>query len=245
MGKTDQTDELDGALREILARRDNFLEEIPEISADRLGILNNVLAREFPVDAALRAVATRRDQLLNGSQLKISGALEISLRGKVKAIAATQRASRTSWRTALRTCALSLSGLFQSPMRLSVATACLMVAAGILLFGQGKSLKPTVTEPKSVLSVRPKNELLVITDPSSIETGAFGELASVVSKRAPVVYDQLNLRVSMTDLAYLRSSFLAINRAYLAKTTDEIGIRLDLTVRPILIDGGIDVDSRF
>jgi hypothetical protein len=242
MDKTDQMNDLDSTLHEILMRRDNFLEEIPQISEDRLGALNNVLAREFPVDAVLRTAATRRDQLLNGDQLKIPEAFETSLRNKVKAIAVTQRASRTSWP---RTCALSLLGLFQSRMSLSVATACLMVAAGILLFGPGKSLKPAITESKSVSSVRSKNEPLVKPDPSPIEAKAFaGELASAVSKRAPIVRDQLNLQVSLADLAYLRSSFLAINRVYQARTIDEIGIRLDLTVSPIMIDG-VDGDSRF
>ena len=71
-----------GWLREVAVARDELLGTVPPLSAVRRSRLRGVLAREFPVDAALREAGERRDRLrsaLPEIPLRVTVALRRSL----------------------------------------------------------------------------------------------------------------------------------------------------------------------
>jgi len=215
MDEARQRSEVDRLLREISRERDRLLGDVPAIPPFGRASLNGVLTREFPVEAASRKAAAERDRLLTGDQLKIPHTVERALQS-VLADFEGQQASRGVWSSDWRTYFAGWLRLFQWPARAALVAACLMTAVGILFVGKREAPSHRAAGFENIVQSHPSD-------------------SDSQSARA-----QFNLRVSTAELASLRASFLALDRSDFRDVAEEqIGMRLDLPVRPILIDGSI------
>ncbi len=126
MAELTQNDEWSGALRSISEQRDRLLGGTPTISSARRATLDAVLAREFPIEAALREAGERRDLSLGNSSRRIPRFIATNLRN---CLTNKGQSVRGGWSSG--------ASLRTRPMLLA---ACLVVGLGILLFGNWESL---------------------------------------------------------------------------------------------------------
>jgi hypothetical protein len=80
--------EMDETLRELAKQRDKLLGNVPALSPAREAVLKAFLAGKFPVEAALREAATRRDQLLNLHPPRVPAFAESILQRELHALRA-------------------------------------------------------------------------------------------------------------------------------------------------------------
>jgi hypothetical protein len=92
---------------------------------------------------------------------------------------------------------------------------------------------PIGTLPKEGLAERPSQLSSLASPASDRSSSALNRLQRISAPR-----NQFNLRISTTELVCLRTSFLTANHTYPGEMSDApVGIRLDLPVRSIFIDG--------
>jgi hypothetical protein len=243
MDDADQMAELTDAFLEIALRRDSQFGELPQISSSRIEMLNAVLMKEFPVNAAFKVIAARRDDLLDRDHLSIPETVATILHRKVEAIGD----AGNHWQA----WPLKLLDLLQTPAR-AAAVGCLLMVAAILYFEQWRFPRPNVAEqndslttqnillgtpigtlPKEGLAERPSQLPSLASPASDRSSSALDRLQRISAPR-----NQFNLRISTTELVCLRTSFLTANHTYPGEMSDApVGIRLDLPVRSIFIDG--------
>ena len=104
-----QDSEIDAALREVAKHRDTRLGMRPTLSPARAAVLNDFLAREFPVEAVLHQIATKRDRLLDlhtGIPASAESILQRHLRVGMRNGPIWLRLFPFPWRAALTTCVL-------------------------------------------------------------------------------------------------------------------------------------------
>jgi hypothetical protein len=220
-----RSDDLDAAMREITARRDNLVEADKAISADRLQGLHAVLASEFPVEMALSHAARQRDEMLADRVPVIPKFVEASLVGRLlaraKSAASPQPVTRHGrigqrwWR------------IVHTPSALQLAATVALLAAGVVLIsnlGSGRSPIEASSELLRSASHKARTAERVAHQPSSARAG---------DSFLPASNNQLTLRVSTTELAALQPSLLTA--AFLPDRYDA-DLPLDLPVRQILMD---------
>lgn len=117
-----ESEEWNRLLRGISEERDELLGSVAPISPHRCAKLRAALAREFPVDAALREAGVRRDRLLRAPARRIPFPVVSTLRRSLTT-------SRPSWMK-----------LVKHP---SLIAACLVVGLGIVVLEKW-SLSPSV-----------------------------------------------------------------------------------------------------
>jgi len=213
MDEMKQSSKIDGALRDIAKRRDKVLSKGPALSPARQEALTSFLVGEFPVEAALRKAAMRRDQLLDDLHPpEIPASVESTLRRQLGAVAPPHDGVLVPvW---LRHSRLPLG---------AVLTVCVMVVAAILCVGRwgtptGRSAQNFPHAP------RPDGVNVEILD-----RAAFTRKASI---------GPFNLNTN--ERASLQTSFLANSSLYFADGNEAtLGLRLDLPVRAIFIEDGL------
>lgn len=216
MDKMNPTGEMEAALRDVARQRDWRLGNMPTLSVARRTALNDVVAREFPLEAALREAGIKRDRLLQ-ERLGIPASVERIL---------CRQLAGTSGRP---TIAPGWLRLFRSPMRLGL-TACALITAAILCFapGGGSSLHNGENSPR-LRPGGPSDEAGLILDRSPIEPAElFARTASIRS-----------FNLNTNEPASLQVSLFANTSVFLPDGKDvALGLRLDLPVRAFLTGDG-------
>jgi hypothetical protein len=211
MDKT--VDGLAGALREIAEVRDSRLRKAEAIPVERLERFHSFLAGEFPVEMALRAAATHRDDSLIGDEVALPFAVHAALRERVISLPAGE----TPW-AMLRH---SLARLQTFPLhRISQAAALLaatIITTGTLYYSQATKPVPHVVNQS--LSHSAVDPILLSFD------RAFARSA-----------DRLTLRMNRSELASLDPSVFSINGALPVLEQQDHVLPLDLPIRQIRLD---------
>lgn len=223
MDEVNHTGEVDGVLRELTMERDRMLGDAPALTPARLAILHDLLARQFPIEAALSEAGLRRDELLHQHQLQLSSSVERALQ-ELLVSEPTEVMNRAIWIEEWRSRASGWLRLFRWPTAAAAAAVFLAIAAGIIHFGNWGFLSGNGPEERTQASIenRPK-----------VYSGAIRERSSIEPEGAR---EEFGLRISTAELASLQASFLATSRAYRGDGAD---MRLDLPVRAILVEAGI------
>lgn len=221
----EQASEVDDALAKVARQRDQLLSKALALSTAREAVLNEFLAGEFPVEAALRQAAARRDQLLNLHPSRIPASTESTLRQLVDAEATHRGASE--WRVStpvwLR--------LFRSPLGTGL-TVCAMITAAILFVGRWD----TPARRNGGNLAHPPRTVRVNLEPGVVSDGSSLERAELFTRKAAI--GPFNL--STSEPASLQASFLANSSLHFADGIEApLGLRLDLPVRAILADDGL------
>jgi hypothetical protein len=240
MDEMKRDSEIDVALREITKHRDKQLEKSLVLSAVRQASLTRLLTREFPIEAALREAATKRDQLLHLCRSGIPPSAESILHRHLNAIQAARLNSAPRKLDGLKPSSLSMQQLcgdgahisdlinrtsgwlkyFRSPPRIAL-TVCAMTIAGFLSVGGWR----TPSRRHAVLPNAPHvNEMNI-----GSETGLFARKVSI---------GPFNLNTN--EPASLQASFLANRSVRLAEGIEApLGLRLDLPVTAILMNDAL------
>jgi hypothetical protein len=157
MDEIKQSAGIENVLRQVAKHRDKLLRKVPALSPARQAILTGCLAREFPLETALRGAATKRDQLLPLNRSGIPPSVESILHRQLDALNASglARAPRrldglkpsSSSKQRLRRGGILISDLvgrtsawltfFRSP-GISF-TACALIIAALLCFGSWRT----------------------------------------------------------------------------------------------------------
>ena len=237
MDEMKQSAGMENALRQVAKERDKLLRKVPVLSPAREAILTGCLAREFPLETALRGAATTRDQLLPLYRSGIPISVESILRRQLDALKAAgltcarrkldglkpssssrQRlhgdgvpvsdlASRTSGRPAF----------LRSPPGISLA-ACALIIAAIFCFGSWRTSSLRHAE-------RPNTPRL---DEANIDSGT-----ELFTRKISIRPFNLNTN----EPASLQASFVANGGLHLADGIETpLDLRLDLPVRAILME---------
>jgi hypothetical protein len=216
MDEMKQAGEIDEALREVAARRDNLLSKAPALSRARQAVLADFLVRQFPVEAALRETAVKRDALLNLPVPELPAFVESTLH---RQLAAAEPA-----RDRIRKWPVSTPAwlrIFRFPLG-GALTVCAMITMAILCVGRWGT--PS----------RHNAENLPHAPRADVESGVILE-AQLFTRKVAVGPFNLNTN----EPASLQASFFANSGAYLANASEApLGLRLDLPVRAILTDDG-------
>lgn len=223
-------DDLATALHELTAQRDDLLRDQGTISPDRLQRLHRVLASELLVETALSVAALKRDELRGLPKPGIPAPVEALLAAQLRFLRPTLHSRRESFRRS-ENYRGRLWALLQ-PEWIGVATALVVVSAGVLHFGSwGKPARGVRTPEGTALQVSAEPpEGAVVSAHQELRTRPEDSFFSTSG-------NHLNLRVSTIELASLRPSLLTINGDYFPDRSErDSGLRLDLPVRQILID---------
>lgn len=217
---------LDVTLRAISRERDRLLGQRQIMSRSRRLDLDQKLAREFPVEAAVKRAAARREKSLRPRRLEISRALHERLRSELRRERG-RFAEQTAPSLGFGGDAIPWRRLFGSKQLAALSAACLLIAAGIAFFGEGRLLGPRLAESGGSNRAGAANAGLVATT---------NDILVPLAGRS-----QLSLRVNRAEIAALQEPFFAANRSYFIDSSDDgAGMPLDLPVRVLLIgEGGL------
>jgi hypothetical protein len=240
MDEIKQSAGIENVLRQVAKHRDKLLRKVPALSPARQAILTDCLAREFPLETALRGAATKRDQLLPPYRSGIPRSVESILHRRLDALdaAGLARAPRrlnglkraSSAKQRLRRGGILTSDLvrrtsvwltfFRSPPGISF-TACALIIAALLCFGSGRTssvrhaVLPKAPRPDEV-NVNPGTDLFI--------------------RRVSIRPFNLNT----SEPASLQASIVAINRMRFDDGIKAaLDLRLDLPERAILMEGSL------
>jgi hypothetical protein len=229
MDELKQRDGIDNALRELAKLRDRRLRAAPSLSPERRAALAGFLAAEFPVEAVLREVATKRDQLLNPHPPIIPVVVESVLSQQLQAVEAARNGGR-EWRAShWRIGGWAWRRIFRSPLGVGL-TACAVIITALACFDRWGTLPRRSATTENVLVTAGVNlESAVTLDrpPSS--------RAELFSRR--ITLGPFNLNTS--EPASLEASFVSNRRIQFADGIETpLGLRLDLPVRATLMEDG-------
>jgi hypothetical protein len=241
MDEMKRNSEIGDALREIAKQRDKGLDKSPVLSAVRQALLTDFLVREFPIEAALREAARKRDQLLHLPRSGVSASAESILHRQLSALqAAAGLDSAPRKLDGLKPSSLSMQQFredgvhipdladripawlwfFRSPPGIALA-ACAVIMAGVLSVGTLR----TSSRDHSVLP----NTAHVAEIKIEWETQLFTRKASI---------GPFNLNTN--EPASLQAWFLANRSVRLADGIEApLGLRLDLPVRAMLVEDAL------
>jgi hypothetical protein len=240
MDEMRQSAEIENALRQVAKQRDKMLRKVPALSPARQAILTDCLAREFPLETALRGAATKRDQLLPLYRSGIPTSVESILHRRLDALQAAGLARGPRKLDGLKPSSLSMQLLggdgvlisdlvnrsavwltfFRSPPAISLM-ACAMIITAVLCFGSWRtsSLRH---------AVRPSAPRL---DEVKIDSGT-----ELFTRKISIRPFNLNTN----EPASLEASFVANNGMHFADGIEApLDLRLDLPVRAILIEDSL------
>lgn len=209
---------IENALRQVANQRDKLLRKVPALSPARRAILTACLAREFPLETALRRAATKRDRLLPLDRSGIPTSVESILRGQLDAIETAGLARPAQKLDGLNRTSAWLT-FFRSPPGIS-STAFAMIIAAVLCFGSWRtwSLRH---------AVRPNLPRL---DEVNVESGT--ELFTRKISIRPFNLDT-------NEPTSLQASFTNSGLHFPDGIEAPLGLRLDLPVRAILIEDNL------
>jgi hypothetical protein len=220
---------MDDALREIVKLRDGLLRTAPALFPERQAVLTRFLASEFPVGAALREAATKRDQLLNPHPPKIPVFVELALSQQLQAAEAARDGGRERRASHWRSGNWAWLRIFRSPLGAGL-TAGAVITAAILCFGGWRA------QPR-----RNVTENLPSTAGMSFESAATLDRSS--SNRAELFGRRITIgpiNLNTSEPASLDASFVSNRRIQFADNVETpIGLRLDLPVRATLMEDGL------
>jgi hypothetical protein len=215
------------ALREVVEQRDKRLGKRPTLSPARETVLNDFLAREFPVETALVQAVTKRDGLLDlnaGIPAAAQKAMyrQFATGGPVpRGIHGGPAAEQNGWW--LR--------LFRSP-RSAAVTTCILIAVVILCFVNwgNPSRHNAANLPRT-----PQVDAVNIESGMTFDRFSFGR-AELFARTASIRPFNLNTN----EPASLQASFLANSTMSLVDGNDgPLGLRLDLPIRTSLTEDGL------
>jgi hypothetical protein len=219
MDEMKQSAGIENALRQVAKQRDKMLRKAPTLSPARQAILVDCLAREFPLETALRGAATKRDQLLPLYRSGIPTSIESILHRQLDALKAARLAGAPQKLDGLKPSSLSKQWLtfFRSPPGISLTASALIIAA-VLCFGSWR----TSSLPHAVRPNTPRlNEV-------NIDSGT--ELFTRTISIRP-------FKLNTNEPASLQASFIANSAMHLAGGIETpLDLRLDLPVRAILME---------
>lgn len=228
MDKVTQGSGIDDALRELAKKRDELLRKVSPLSPARQAILNSLLIEEFPVEAALRDAAVKRDRLLDlppsGIPVSAESALHTGLAdaGPVRVATYAWRASDSGSSTPL------WLRFFRWPAG-AVLTASVMTAAAIVCFDRRETPSPNNARN---LPDAPPAERLNIDARVKLDRSPIGR-AELFARQAAIAQFSL----STSEPASLQIAFLTNRGVYLAEGDQaSLGIRLDLPARLTLLE---------
>jgi hypothetical protein len=206
MDKVSRSGEIDEALSEVAKQRDRRLSKAPTLAPAREAFLADFLAREFPLETALRERAMERDALLDSRAPQIPSSMELNLRRQLGAAQATR---------AGRVCLPAWLRLFRSPLG-GALTVCAIIGA-LLFFGRWGTSTPRHAEN---LAHVPRAD------------GMIWE-AELLDRSAAINPFNLNTNepASLQASFFSKSGAYLANAS-----DATLGLRLDLPVRAILTD---------
>jgi hypothetical protein len=229
MDEMNQNREIEVLLRSVAIERDKRLGKQPALSVARETILNDFLAREFPVETALAKVATKRDRLLD-LHAGIPAAAEKALsRHFAPGEPAPHRipgesltaGTHTGW--GLR--------IFRFP-RSAALTTCILIAVALLCFGLWGS--PSAHHPENFSRTSPVDGTN-LESAMTLDRLSFGR-AELFTRMASIRPFNLNTN----EPASLQASLLPNNPISLVDGKDgPLGLRLDLTLRTSLTEDNL------
>jgi hypothetical protein len=227
MDEMKQDNEIDSALRAVARQRDKRLGKRPILSPERQAVLTNSLVREFPVEAALRRAALKRDRLLN-----LPGEIPASAESaRLRCLAAAGPAlDRIQGR---RIPAPARGGpewlrFFRWP-RNALLTTCVLVAVAIICFGKWGT--PSGRNAENFPHA-PRRDTVNIESPVTLDRFLFGR-AELFTRAASIPPFDLNTN----QPASLQASFFANSTVSLVDRNDGLlGLRLDLPVRASFVE---------
>jgi len=216
------------ALREVVKQRDNRLGKRLTLSPARETVLNDFLAREFPVETALVQAAAKRDGLLD-------------LRDGIPAPA--EKAIYRQFATG-RPASHGIHGgpafavqngwwlrLFRSP-RSAAVTTCVLIAVGILCLVTWGN--PSRHHPENFPRT-PQVNAMNVESGMTFDRFTFGR-TELFARTASIRPFNLNTN----EPASLQASFLTNSTLSLADGNDgPLGLRLDLPIQTSLTDDGL------
>lgn len=231
---------IENVLRQVAKHRDKLLRKVPALSPARQAILTDCLAREFPLETALRGVATKRDQLLPLYRSGIPPSVESILHRQLDALnaAGLARAPRrlddlkpsSSSKQRLRRGGIHISDLvgrtsawltfFRSPPGISF-TACALIIAALLCFGSWR----TSSVRHAVLPNAPR------LDEVNVDSGT-----DLFTPRISIRPFNLNTNEPVS----LQASIVANNGMHFDDGIKApLDLRLDLPARAILVEDSL------
>ncbi len=228
MDKIKQDREIVVALREVVAQRDKRLGKRPALSPARETVLNDFLARKFPIETALAQAVTKRDGLLDlhagipaaaeraiDRQFVTGGPAPQGIHGEPASV------ERNGWW--LR--------LFRSP-RSAAVTACILIAVVILGFVNwgNPSRHQAENFPRT-----PQVDAVNVKSGMTFDRFSFGR-AELFARTASI----RPFNLTTNEPASLQALFLANSTMSLVDGNDgPLGLRLDLPIRTSLTDDGL------
>lgn len=228
MDEIKQDREIVAALRELAEQRDNRFRTRPTLSPARELVLNDFLAREFPVETALLQAVTKRDRLIDlhaGIPASAEKAMQRQLptggTGSRGIYGGPASAGQDGWW--LR--------LFRSP-RSAAVTACILIALGIFCFVNWGN--PSRHKAENFPRI-PQVDALDIGPGMTFDRFSFGrtELFARTASIRP-------FNLTTNEPASLQASFLANSSISLVDGNDgPLGLRLALPIRTSLMDDGL------
>ena len=220
---------MDDALRELAKRRDGLLRTAPALSPERRSVLTSFLATEFPVEAAMREAATKRDHLLHPHLPGIPASVELALSRQLQAGESARDGGR-EWRAShWRISGWAWLRIFRSPPA-AVLTACVVSTAAILYVGGwGTAWRHHAAENVPQAAGANSESVLTWDRPSTGRTELFARRITI---------GPFNLNTS--EPASLEASFASNRRLQFAEGVETpLGLRLDLPLRATLLDEGL------
>jgi hypothetical protein len=221
MDEINQNREIEILVRDLARQRDTRLGRQPTLSGARETALNDFLAREFPVEAALVQAAAKRDRLLD-LHAGIPASAEEALSRR---LAAAELAPHQTQGGPLS--AAAPNGWWLRLFRVSRSTAlaaCLLIAVAILCFGLWGN--PSGRSPKN-FSRSPEIDGTNLEWAMTLDRLSFGR-AELFTRAASIRPFNLNT----SEPASLQASFLPNNPISLVDGTDGLlGLRLPLPIR--------------
>jgi hypothetical protein len=229
MDEMKQRNEIDNALRELARLRDRQLGAAPSLSPRRRAVLTGFLAVKFPVETALREVATRRDQSLDADSPKIPVLVESALHRQLLA-AESARGGAGEWRASGWDFTASMwHRIFRSPLGTGLA-ACAVITAAIVWFGRWDP-QPRRSAAQSL----PQAAEVSLQSAVTLGVPSFSR-AELFSRR--IALGPFNLNTS--EPASLDAAFVSNRRIQFADGIETpLGLRLDLPVRATLLEDGL------
>ncbi|MBA3833524.1 MAG: hypothetical protein H0X34_16860 [Chthoniobacterales bacterium] len=227
-----QNEELDAMLQRIAENRDKLLGAVESISPTRFATFRELLEKRLPLEAAVHVTSTKRDQLLDKHQVKISPRIMKALQHHLSAAGGSCAARGSAWFIGCRKYAIDCSRFFRISAHAVVVMSCIIATTAVICFGYREFPKGHATHiivegtlTGSGLQKAPSAEGVTYRN-----TARSGEPSKPQIGRA-----RLNLAVSASELATLRASFFATNRvSFDAEGNEHMRMRLDLPVRALL-----------
>jgi hypothetical protein len=219
MDEINPSHEIDAAMREVAALRDQALSKVPALSSARRATLTASLVRQFPIEAALIEVAAKRDRAIRLSSAKIPASVASILN---RQLADAEKASATGpvtfWLSRLR---LPLAAVL---MLCAILTAALPRFSGWETASR-RNARNFAGPPLDQM----RSESRIAFD------GSAGSWVAPFTRK--LALSSLNLNTN--EPASLQLSFLANSIRFADGNDTPLGLRLDLPVRVALAEDGL------